>query len=96
MREPPAAPRDAAPRETAGVGDLHPDLIRVARACYQTYLDDLDRTGQPSARPLGVAVDRVSHRATAIVDPKQPLLPQEHFIPLHLIAPNEPRSASRP
>ena len=77
--------REPTPRDPAGV--LQPILIGAAGDCYQIYLQDLERTGQSStARPLGVVVDRVSHRARTIVRP-QPLLPQERFIPLNLIAP---------
>ena len=89
MREPTFSSAD-----TTRVGNLHPELIRVARDCYYTYLRDLERTGQSQTElPIGIAVDRVSHRAKPIVDRKQPLLPQEHFVPRHLIDPNDLRSA---
>lgn len=91
MREPTSA---AAP-DTSGGGNLYPDLIRIARSTYYTYLDDRERTGQGRRdhrdRPIGVAVDRVSHRATVITDITQPLLPQEYLVPLHLIDPNDLR-----
>jgi hypothetical protein len=88
MREPTSA---AAP-ETSGGGNLHPDLIRIARTTYHTYLNDRERTGQVMRdRPIGVAVDRVSHRATVIIHRTQPLLPQEYLVPLHLIDPNDLR-----
>ena len=99
MREPTSA---AAP-DTSGGGNLYPDLIRIARSTYYTYLDDRERTGLGRGdrgdrrdrrdRPIGVAVDRVSHRATVITDITQPLLPQEYLVPLHLIDPNDLRGA---
>ncbi|NJN61512.1 MAG: hypothetical protein HC795_08285 [Coleofasciculaceae cyanobacterium RL_1_1] len=80
----------AAAPDTSGGGNLYPDLIRIARNTYYTYLDDRERTGQGRRdRPIGVAVDRVSHRATVITDIAQPLLPQEYLVPLHLIDPND-------
>lgn len=80
--------------------NLYPDLIRIARNTYRTYLDDLERTGQVRPdrgdRPIGVAVDRVSHRATVILQATQPLLPQEYLVPLHLIDPNDLWGGYRP
>jgi len=88
MREPTSA---AAP-DPSGGGNLHPDLIRIARTTYQTYLTDRHRIGQAIRdQPIGVAVDRVSHRATVIRHRSQPLLPQEYLVPLHLIDPNDLR-----
>ncbi|TAF50383.1 MAG: hypothetical protein EAZ61_12785 [Oscillatoriales cyanobacterium] len=93
MREPTST---AAPDISVG-GNLYPVLIRIARHTYHTYLDDLERTGTDRRdRPIGVAVDRVSHRATVILQPTQPLLPQEYLVPLHLIDPNDLLGATRP
>lgn len=99
MRE----PTSAAALDISTGRNLYPDLIRIARHTYHTYLDDLERTGQVRPdrrdrpdRPIGVAVDRVSHRATVILQPTQPLLPQEYLVPLHLIDPNDLWGGYRP
>ncbi len=60
---------------------LDPTLIRSARLIYETYFavhPDIDR-------PLGVAINRVTHRGKIIFTGKPVLLPQECFVPFELI-----------
>lgn len=60
---------------------LDPTLVRSARLIYETYFavhPDLDR-------PLGVAINRVTHRGKIIFSGKPVLLPQECFVPFDLI-----------
>ncbi|BAU15627.1 hypothetical protein LEP3755_61860 [Leptolyngbya sp. NIES-3755] len=60
---------------------LDPTLIQSARLIYETYFavhPDIDR-------PLGVAINRITHRGKIIFSGKPILLPQECFIPFELI-----------
>ncbi|MGG6266117.1 hypothetical protein ACQ4M3_04665 [Leptolyngbya sp. AN03gr2] len=60
---------------------LDPTLIQSARLIYETYFavhPDIDR-------PLGVAINRITHRGKIIFTGKPILLPQECFIPFELI-----------
>ncbi|GAP98900.1 hypothetical protein [Leptolyngbya sp. NIES-2104] len=60
---------------------LDPTLIQSARLIYETYFavhPDIDR-------PLGVAINRITHRGKIIFSGKPILLPQEYFIPFELI-----------
>lgn len=60
---------------------LDPTLIRSARLIYETYFavhPDIDR-------PLGVAINRITHRGKIIFTGKPVLLPQECFVPFELI-----------
>jgi hypothetical protein len=60
---------------------VDPRLIRSARLIYETYFavhPDIDR-------PLGVAINRITHRGKLIFAGKAVLLPQECFIPFDLI-----------
>lgn len=60
---------------------LDPTLIQSARLIYETYFavhPEIDR-------PLGVAINRITHRGKIIFSGKPILLPQECFIPFELI-----------
>lgn len=60
---------------------LDPMLIRSARLIYETYFavhPEIDR-------PLGVAINRITHRGKIIFTGKPVLLPQECFVPFELI-----------
>jgi len=57
---------------------LDPSLIRSARNIYTTYYEVHPELTQ---RPLGVAIDRFTHRGKLIFSGKPVLLPQECFVP---------------
>jgi len=57
---------------------LDPSLLQSARHIYRTYYEVHPEQVQ---RPLGVAIDRVTHRGKLIFI-KPILLPQECFVPL--------------
>ncbi|MEB3338738.1 MAG: hypothetical protein VKJ46_14810 [Leptolyngbyaceae bacterium] len=59
---------------------LDPSLLRAARQIYRTYYESQTES---FPRPLGVAIDRNSHRGKLIFARKPILLPQEHFIPFN-------------
>lgn len=56
-------------------------LLQAARAIYNNYRQS---HAEPQ-RPLGVAIDRQTHRGHLIFTGKPVLLPQECFIPLNQI-----------
>lgn len=58
---------------------LDPSLLKAARQIYSTYCES---QREPFQRPLGIAIDRNSHRGKLIFTRKPILLPQEHFIAL--------------
>ena len=60
---------------------LDPTLIRSARLIYETYF----AVHPEIERPLGVAINRITHRGKIIFSGKPVLLPQECFIPFDLI-----------
>lgn len=61
---------------------LDPGLIRSARKIYTTYYEVHPELIQ---RPLGVAIDRFTHRGKLIFAGKPILLPQECFVPFSQI-----------
>ncbi|NJP10685.1 MAG: hypothetical protein HC866_15420 [Leptolyngbyaceae cyanobacterium RU_5_1] len=61
---------------------LDPGLIRAARSIYTTYYEVHPELVQ---RPLGVAIDRFTHRGKLIFSGKPILLPQECFVPFSQI-----------
>lgn len=61
---------------------LDPMVIRSARQIYETYYSVHPELTEP---PLGVAINRVTHRGKLIFTRKPALLPQECFIPFDLI-----------
>ncbi|HEY9702382.1 MAG TPA: hypothetical protein V6C58_08045 [Allocoleopsis sp.] len=61
---------------------IDPALIRAARKVYQMYFEvDPDRI----PRPMGVAVDRVTHKGHVIFSQRPILLPREYFVPFNQI-----------
>jgi hypothetical protein len=60
---------------------LDPTLIRSARLIFETYF----AVHPEIERPLGVAINRITHRGKIIFSGKPVLLPQECFIPFDLI-----------
>jgi len=66
---------------------LEPDLIRAARLSYYEYVAAMPAIGATD-RPIGIAVNRISHRAKVVFRQKPLLLPQEYFVPAHLVDPN--------
>jgi hypothetical protein len=61
---------------------LDPSLLRAANQIYRTYSEVHPNRGQ---RPLGVAIDRFTHRGKLIFANKPILLPQECFVPFSQI-----------
>lgn len=61
---------------------LDPMVIRSARQIYETYYAVHPELTEP---PLGVAINRISHRGKLIFTGKPVLLPQECFVPFGLI-----------
>ncbi|MGG6296209.1 hypothetical protein ACQ4M4_17610 [Leptolyngbya sp. AN02str] len=58
---------------------LDPALLQAARNIYRTYYEVHPDLVQ---RPIGVAIDRFTHRGKLIFAGKPILLPQECFVPL--------------
>lgn len=58
---------------------LDPSLLQAARHIYRTYYEVHPDQVQ---RPIGVAIDRFTHRGKLIFTGKPILLPQECFIPV--------------
>lgn len=61
---------------------LDPSLLQAARQIYRTYYEVHPEQIQ---RPLGVAIDRFTHRGKLIFTGKPVLLPQECFVPINQI-----------
>ncbi len=61
---------------------LDPALVRSARQIYVTYYEAHPTLTQ---RPLGVAINRFTHRGKLIFAGKPILLPQECFVPFSQI-----------
>lgn len=74
-----SAKQTAAPAEESDFASLlDPGLIRSARLIYTTFYEVHPSVTQ---RPLGVAIDRFTHRGKLIFSGKPILLPQECFVP---------------
>ncbi len=58
---------------------LSPVILRAARNIYQAHVD----THGTQQRPLGVAIDRYTHRGQLIFSGQPVLLPQECFVPIN-------------
>ncbi|GAB4462742.1 MAG: hypothetical protein OHK0037_14150 [Elainellaceae cyanobacterium] len=58
---------------------LDPSLLQAARHIYRTYYEVHPDQVQ---RPIGIAIDRFTHRGKLIFSGKPILLPQECFIPV--------------
>ena len=61
-----------------------PTLLQAAQQIYRTYYEVHPDEVQ---RPLGVAIDRFSHRGKLIFNGKPILLPRECFVPINHIEP---------
>ena len=61
---------------------LDPSLLQSARQIYRTFYEVHSEQVQ---RPLGVAIDRFTHRGKLIFTGKPVLLPQECFVSLNQI-----------
>ena len=59
-----------------------PSLIKAARNIYRNYHS---LSLQTDVRPMGVVINRDSHRGQVAFKPKPILLPRECFIPLKQI-----------
>ena len=59
-----------------------PSLIKAARNIYRNYYN---LTMPPNAEPVGVVINRDSHRGQLAFKQKPILLPRECFIPLKQI-----------
>ncbi|BAQ62236.1 hypothetical protein GM3708_2642 [Geminocystis sp. NIES-3708] len=68
---------------TKGVPDLlDPNILKSARAIYQTYCHFHVKLAKP---PIGVAIDRKTHRGQLLFTKRPILLPWENFIPINQI-----------
>jgi hypothetical protein len=61
---------------------LDPSLVRSARQIYTTFYEVHPEVVE---RPLGVAINRFTHRGKLIFSGKPVLLPQECFVPFSQI-----------
>jgi hypothetical protein len=61
---------------------LDPTILQTARQIYRTYYEVHPEEIQ---RPIGVAIDRSTHRGKLIFTGKPVLLPRECFVPLNQI-----------
>jgi hypothetical protein len=61
---------------------VDPEVVRSARLIYQTYYEVHPELTEP---PLGVAINRLTHRGKLIFTGKPILLPQECFVPFEWI-----------
>ncbi len=61
---------------------LDPALVRSARQIYTTFYEVHPEVVE---RPLGVAINRFTHRGKLIFSGKPVLLPQECFVPFSQI-----------
>ena len=57
---------------------VDPAVVRSARLIYQVYYEVHPELTEP---PLGVAINRLTHRGKLIFTGKAILLPQECFVP---------------
>lgn len=58
---------------------LDPNLLQAARQIYRCYYEVHP---EQTRRPIGVALDRYTHRGKLIFGEKPILLPKECFVPL--------------
>lgn len=61
---------------------LDPSILQSARQIYRLYYEVHP---EQTRRPIGVAIDRYSHRGKLIFGQKPVLLPKECFVPLSYI-----------
>jgi hypothetical protein len=61
---------------------IDPAVVRSARLIYQIYYEVHPELTEP---PLGVAINRLTHRGKLIFAGKAILLPQECFVPFEWI-----------
>lgn len=73
------APNQIEPMDFSAL--LDPSLLQAARQIYRTFYE----VHPEQERPLGVAIDRFTHRGKLIFTGKPVLLPQECFVPLNQI-----------
>lgn len=64
---------------------LDPTLLQSARQIHRTYFEVHPDEVQ---RPLGVVIDRTSHRGKLVFNGKPVLLPNECFVPITQIEPS--------
>jgi hypothetical protein len=76
-------PQITSPVETMDFSALlDPTILQTARQIYRTYYEVHPEEIQ---RPIGVAIDRSTHRGKLIFTGKPVLLPRECFVPLNQI-----------
>ena len=61
---------------------LDPNLLKAAKEIYHTYCYFHIKLNKP---PIGVAIDRKTHRGQLLFTKRPILLPWENFIPIHQI-----------
>jgi hypothetical protein len=70
---------------TGEIGRLDPSILHTAKAIYQGYR--ANRT-KDAPIPLGVAIDRFTHRGQLVFTERPILLPQECFITVQQLESN--------
>lgn len=75
-------PMDSASESMSFSALLDPALLQSARTIYRTFYEVHP---EEVRRPIGMAIDRYTHRGKLIFGTKPVLLPQECFIPLNQI-----------
>jgi hypothetical protein len=79
----PTIGNDHQTKVTKGVPDLlDPNMLKSAREIYQTYRYFHVKLAKP---PIGVAIDRKTHRGQLLFTKRPILLPWENFIPINQI-----------
>lgn len=73
---------DSSPESISVSALLDPALLQAARMIYRTFYEVHP---DEIRRPIGIAIDRYTHRGKLIFGVKPVLLPQECFVPLNQI-----------
>jgi hypothetical protein len=79
----PSISNDGQANVTKGVPDLlDPNMLKSAKEIYQTYCHFHLKLAKA---PIGVAIDRKTHRGQLLFTKRPILLPWENFIPINQI-----------
>ncbi|MEO1520339.1 MAG: hypothetical protein AAFU78_06130 [Cyanobacteria bacterium J06633_2] len=88
------SPDTMAPHSRRYEPPVRESIVEAAQVIYQRYCSIYTPT---MPKPVGVAIDPVSHRGQLVFTDCPVLLPQERFIPIHLLeaAQAQPKESSR-
>jgi hypothetical protein len=81
--EPPTAKATQMPQHNS-YGQFDPALLRAANDIYSFYCQ-INPDRERRRQPIGVAIDKLSHRGKLIFSSFPILLPEEHFISVELL-----------